>query len=135
MHGTLYELRPRAGRLTHFYLTIALGGWIGGASVSIFAPHLFRGLSEYPILLFLFALPLFRCRYNSISGIRPDFSLFGLMRLALVVITFFVIGKVAFNAEVVKFLHRSLYGIYKIIEEGASIVSPLLEALNVFIVC
>jgi spermidine synthase len=114
VHGTLYELRPCAGRLTHFYLTIALGGWIGGASVSIFAPHLFKGLSEYPILLFLLALALF----------WPDLSPFGLMRLALVVITFFVIGKVAFNAEVVKFQHRSLYGMYRIVEEEASIDSP-----------
>ena len=124
VHGTLYELRPSAGRLTHFYLTIALGGWIGGASVSIFAPHLFRGLSEYPIVLFLFALALFWCRRSSISGIRPNFSLFGLMRLALVVITFFVIVKVAFNAEVAKFQHRGLYGTYRIVEEEAGTDSP-----------
>jgi hypothetical protein len=124
VHGTLYEDRPDADRLTHFYLAVALGGWMGGAFVSVLTPHLFRGLFEYPVLLFLFAGTLFWCRHTPGSGFRLAFSLFGILRIALIVITLFVAGKVILNAEVVKFSHRSFYGTYRIVEERPSVDSP-----------
>ncbi len=63
-HGNLYKRRPAARYLTNFYLTSALGGWLGGAMVSLVAPFLFTGLFEYPILLFLFAVTFSWCHYN-----------------------------------------------------------------------
>ena len=124
VHGTLYETRPDTVRLTHFYLAIALGGWMGGAFVSILTPHLFRGLFEYPLLLCLFAGTLFWCRHTPGRGITFHFSPFGVMRIALILITLFVTGKVTLNAEVVKFRHRSFYGTYRIVEEGPHVDSP-----------
>jgi hypothetical protein len=124
MHGTLYELRPDAHRLTHFYLAVALGGWMGGAFVSLLAPHLFRGLFEYPLLLLLFAGTIIWCRRIPGSGFRPAVSLFSVMRIALILITLFVAGKVVLNAEVVKFRHRSFYGTYRVVEDGPHADTP-----------
>jgi len=97
---------------------------MGGAFVSLLAPHLFRGLFEYPLLLLLFAGTLFWCRRIPGSGFRPAVSLFSVMRVALILITLFVAGKVILGAEVVKFRHRSFYGTYRVVEDGPHAESP-----------
>ena len=48
-HGELARLRPAADRLTVFYLSISVGGAIGGLFVGLLAPHLFPAMFEYPI--------------------------------------------------------------------------------------
>ncbi len=48
-HGELYRLRPHACRLTGFYLTISLGGALGGGFVAVVAPVIFDGLYEFPL--------------------------------------------------------------------------------------
>jgi hypothetical protein len=40
-HGELYRLRPQPRQLTVYYLLIAIGGALGGAFVSVFAPYFF----------------------------------------------------------------------------------------------
>jgi hypothetical protein len=40
-HGELYGLRPAVGYLTHYYLSLAAGGALGGALVVIVAPVVF----------------------------------------------------------------------------------------------
>ena len=45
-HRTLYLARPEAGQLTAFYLTMSVGGALGGLFNSIIAPVLFAGLYE-----------------------------------------------------------------------------------------
>jgi hypothetical protein len=49
-HGELYRLRPRAERLTAYYLAIALGGALGGMFVALLAPVIFKTFLETPIL-------------------------------------------------------------------------------------
>ncbi|MFH0298964.1 fused MFS/spermidine synthase [Bradyrhizobium sp. 31Argb] len=58
-HGELYARRPHAQRLTEFFLCTSFGGVIGGAFAGLFAPHIFSGNTEYPILtlLALLAIP------------------------------------------------------------------------------
>jgi hypothetical protein len=51
LHGGLAGARPDPGRLTTFYLAVALGGALGGAFVALVAPVAFDGIWEYPILL------------------------------------------------------------------------------------
>ena len=46
-HGELVRLRPSAVHLTEYYLMIAAGGAIGGAFVSLVAPHIFPGYWEW----------------------------------------------------------------------------------------
>ena len=55
-HVELARLRPSAARLTEFYLTIALGGALGGVFNALIAPVLFTWVAEYPLVLALAAL-------------------------------------------------------------------------------
>ena len=55
-HQALAARRPQPGRLTDFYLSIALGGVIGGAFNAFLAPVMFNAVWEYPIVLGLACL-------------------------------------------------------------------------------
>ncbi len=48
-HGELARLRPAAGKLTGFYLSLSAGGALGGLFIALIAPHLFPANYEYPI--------------------------------------------------------------------------------------
>lgn len=50
-HGELYRRRPESARLTEFYLWTSFGGVIGGIFAGLIAPHVFNGITEYPILI------------------------------------------------------------------------------------
>ena len=52
-HQALYRRRPAASDLTSFYLYMSLGGALGGVFAALVAPHLFKTVAEYPILLIL----------------------------------------------------------------------------------
>jgi hypothetical protein len=54
-HGELSRLKPDASRLTAFYLMIALGGALGAIFTGLIAPHVFTGIHEFPLSLFLVA--------------------------------------------------------------------------------
>jgi len=116
-HGTLYETRPPTDHLTHFYLAIALGGWLGGAAVSLVVPILFDGLYEYPILLVLFAVAFFLLRQRTIREILPDFSLFGCLRIALIVLIVIQVGRVMYHSQDVRMKHRNFYGTYRVVDD------------------
>jgi hypothetical protein len=63
-HGELARLKPDPKYLTHFYLTIAAGGALGGIFVALIAPHIFQSFYELQLglvicaVLILFALSL-----------------------------------------------------------------------------
>ncbi len=48
-HGELARLKPHPRYLTGFYVTVSLGGAIGGLFVGLVAPNLFRAYYEFPI--------------------------------------------------------------------------------------
>lgn len=50
-HGELYRLRPSPERLTVFYLSLSLGGAIGGMFVALLAPVAFSMILETPIIV------------------------------------------------------------------------------------
>jgi len=50
-HGELARRRPAARQLTHFFLSVAAGGAIGGLFVALVAPMIFSDIHEYPLLL------------------------------------------------------------------------------------
>ena len=54
-HGELSRLKPHPRYLTGFYVTVALGGAIGGLFVGLLAPSVFSGYYEFPIGLGLCA--------------------------------------------------------------------------------
>lgn len=55
-HGELARLRPKAARLTEFYLWVSVGGVLGGVFNGLVAPAIFRGVVEYPLALVLACL-------------------------------------------------------------------------------
>ena len=57
-HHRLYQARPDAAHLTGFYLTMSIGGALGGLFNSIVGPVLFSGLYEAGATLILAALLL-----------------------------------------------------------------------------
>jgi hypothetical protein len=57
-HGELARDRPAATSLTGFYLSIALGGALGGVFNAIVAPAVFDSLLEYPLAVVLACLCL-----------------------------------------------------------------------------
>lgn len=55
-HGELARLKPHPRHLTAFYLTMSLGGALGGVFVALIAPRLFRGYYELPLGIALCAV-------------------------------------------------------------------------------
>ena len=50
-HGALAHDRPSTAHLTDFYLSLSVGGALGGVFNSLLAPVLFRSVLEYPLAL------------------------------------------------------------------------------------
>lgn len=115
-HGTLYEMRPSPVHLTRFYLAVAFGGWLGGAAISLAAPRAFSGLYEYPILLLLFAAVFSWCRYRHVRESLPDFTLFGTLRVVLIVLVVVQTGRMISQGQEIRFQHRNFYGTYRVID-------------------
>lgn len=57
-HGELSRFKPHPAYLTGFYVTISLGGAVGGLFVGLLAPNLFHAYYELPIGLALTAVVL-----------------------------------------------------------------------------
>jgi hypothetical protein len=51
LHGELSASRPRASRLTEYYLWISLGGALGGIFTAIVVPLMFRSTRDYTLML------------------------------------------------------------------------------------
>jgi hypothetical protein len=59
-HRLLYDARPATRHLTLFYVTMSVGGALGGLFNSIIAPIAFDRVTEFPVTVGLFALLLIR---------------------------------------------------------------------------
>jgi SAM-dependent methyltransferase len=55
-HGELARSKPNPDHLTHFYLSLAIGGALGGMLVGLVAPQVFNGYWEMPLALLALAL-------------------------------------------------------------------------------
>lgn len=119
-HRKLYETRPPERWLTNFYLTTAIGGFLGGFSVSLIAPLLFKGYLEYLILVLILGaafgwlgaepfLKFWRRASFVIAGGRVAFI--GIL-LGLI-----VIGAWRVFHESVLFRHRNFYGTYRVVDD------------------
>jgi len=67
-HRALAERRPPAARLTEFYLSLSIGGMLGGLVNGLVAPFVFDDVVEYPIAFALVCLG--RAAIDSSS--KPD---------------------------------------------------------------
>ncbi|MBI3210637.1 MAG: fused MFS/spermidine synthase [Candidatus Solibacter usitatus] len=117
-HGELAARKPEEGSVTGFYLAVAVGGVLGSAFVSVFAPLVFREYLELPVAVVACVLIAVAMLYHRRS--RRD-----VIRLA-------VVGLVALIAavnipEATRFRARNFYGILQVRESGAA--SDALRAL------
>jgi hypothetical protein len=126
-HGNLYARRPGTRYLTNFYLTSALGGWIGGVLVTLVAPFLFTGLFEYPILLFLFGVAFWWCHRDDVFTFwrRASFRKGG-ARLLLVttMVTLVMVFGYKTSKEPTKFRLRNFYGAYRVKDQPGRVDLP-----------
>ena len=56
LHTALFRSRPAVGHLTKFYLTMSIGGMLGGLFCAIVAPLVFDWAYEHPLLILAAAL-------------------------------------------------------------------------------
>lgn len=113
-HGELARSRPHARYLTGYYLTISLGGALGGVFVGGLAPRIFRGFFELPIGIFICALlalvVLRKLNWRLWAG-------WAVLTAALAVSLWIQQSKVVKGT---RFMARNFYGALRVTEEGAS---------------
>jgi spermidine synthase len=124
-HGKLYERRPQVRFLTNYYLTMAVGGFLGGAVISLGAPWVFRGIYEYPVILAALGLVFWWCCPTSFPSCLHGPSILRWLRVMGAGILLGSIGICLifqiplFSA--IKFRHRNFYGTYYIKDEPPSV--------------
>lgn len=101
-HGELYRLRPHPRHLTSFYLSLSLGGALGGVLVGLVAPYVFSQYYELHLcLLATAALVFFAFRRD------PRLELDGVpLRVAVVVQAIVAAGIIFYAARVDPFAFR-----------------------------
>ena len=118
-HGELYARRPHPQYLTHFYLVMSLGGWIGGAVVTFLAPVLFSSLLEYPLLLAAFGALFVALRREQLQEWFRDAPLWaGGSRMGLLMIMGAITATGVYADTLLGNLarYRTFYGTYRIAE-------------------
>ncbi|HLJ15492.1 MAG TPA: fused MFS/spermidine synthase, partial [Bryobacteraceae bacterium] len=117
-HGELSARKPAAKHLTSFYLTIALGGAIGGIAMGLIAPHVLDGVYELPIsLLFVAALALWLTWQNGWS----QRMLWSVVAVAMAVVLGSQVKGYHRNTLLVE---RSFYGVLRVVRstsQGADV--------------
>ena len=110
-NGELALSKPVPRYLTHFYLTISLGGALGGMLVGLVAPRVFPTYFELPVALVLLAsLAVFVAR-----KIR---WLVGPAIVATLATAWFGSAYIGFLRDDVVYMHRNFYGTLRVKEQG-----------------
>ncbi len=91
LHGEMYRLRPEPDRLTDFYLSMSVGGVLGGAAVAILAPLVFDWAYEHPLLVVAAAFLLPQANFlRFIERIWEDRKLRAILTLSIPTIVFLI---------------------------------------------
>jgi hypothetical protein len=111
-HGELARRKPAARYLTGFYLTIALGGALGGIFVGGLAPYIFKGFFEMPVAVFFCAalgLLIYR-RTNPVT-----YAGWAFLTIVLALTLYVQERGVARRA---RFMARNFYGALRVTQDG-----------------
>jgi hypothetical protein len=117
-HGELFRLRPGAGRLTGYYLMIALGGAAGGFFVAVVAPIIFNTYRELHVGILasgLFAL----LADEKLAGRRRRRLLWVVIILIAGVASVFVQSRRGDTYETAVLNYRNFFGVLTIWEQDA----------------
>jgi SAM-dependent methyltransferase len=123
-HGELARLKPHPRYLTGFYVTVSLGGAVGGLFVGLVAPNLFRAYYEFPIGLGLCAaiacLVLARGLWRLAGGALWARPRWGAAALAVVLCGYLACLGVEMREMVdgYRVVARNFYGLLRVEDEG-----------------
>jgi spermidine synthase len=111
-HGELYRSRPHESHLTAFYLTISVGGALGGLLVAVVAPLVFNAYNELGLALVAVAF-LAAVRFAPVNVVA---------RWASLAVLLAVSGAAAYEAihfqRYVTYSERNFYGVLRVKEYG-----------------
>jgi SAM-dependent methyltransferase len=85
LHTAMYRLRPAAGRLTGFYLAMAVGGMLGGVFCAVIAPSLFDWTYEHPLLIVAAALLVPQSPLVPLAARLPGWARYAILLAVLAV--------------------------------------------------
>lgn len=118
LHRRMFESRPPAEGLTHFYLVMSAGGALGGLFTALIAPVVFDWTWEHPILIVALAALLPLDSWHGLATkltIRPQFLRTATILLALAAILAAGIPN-QLQVSAAGNRTRSYFGIYTIAE-------------------
>jgi hypothetical protein len=111
-NGELAQRKPAPRWLTHFYLTISLGGALGGLFVGLVAPRIFPTYLELPLALVLLAGLAVVVAWRSRWLIGPS--------IVASLATLWYAGEyLQFMHNDVVFMERNFYGTLRVREQGS----------------
>jgi predicted O-methyltransferase YrrM len=119
-HGELARLKPHPRYLTGFYVTVSLGGAVGGLFVGLVAPNLFRAYYEFPIGLGLCAAIAFLVLARGMWRLAGLWPRWGAAALAVVLCGYLACLGVEMREMVdgYRVVARNFYGLLRIEDEG-----------------
>src|SRR5450432_323182 len=119
-HGELARLKPHPRYLTGFYVTVSLGGAVGGMFVGLVAPNLFHAYYEFPIGLALCALVAFLVFSRELWRLPPGLKAGGIAALVLLLggYGYFLRGIMHRMVADYRVVARNFYGQLRTTDEG-----------------
>ncbi|HET9023669.1 MAG TPA: fused MFS/spermidine synthase [Burkholderiaceae bacterium] len=111
-NGELALRKPTPRYLTQFYLTISLGGALGGLFVGLIAPRLFPTTYELPLALMALAALALVVVWNNKFLIGPAL-------VASLATAWYGSEYFTFLGDDVIYMHRNFYGTLRVREQGA----------------
>jgi len=119
-HGELARLKPHPRHLTGFYVTVSLGGAVGGVFVGLVAPNLFHAYYEFPIGLALCLLAVAVVVGRSLTATAMPRRLVGMAALTLVLAAYCWWLSSSMRAMVRNYrvVARNFYGQLRVYDSG-----------------
>jgi hypothetical protein len=117
-HGELFRLRPHPSRLSKFYLLVSAGGALGGITVNLIAPQLFKGYWEvYLGWVMIFTLLVISLNiYPTKEFKMPWRRVFNLaVILQTLIVLFFSVREVITASGESLIQTRNFYGVSKVV--------------------
>lgn len=111
-NGELAHRKPAPRYLTHFYLTISVGGAVGGLLVALVAPRVFATYFELPIALIAVGV-------LAIIVVRRRQWLLGPAIVATLATGWYAYDYLKFIRDEVVYMERNFYGTLRVREQGS----------------
>jgi spermidine synthase len=120
LHGELARAKPHPRYLTGFYVTVSLGGAVGGLFVGLLAPNLFRAYYEFPIGLALCSLVVAIVLARALATRPAAMRLAGTVALILVLAGYiWCLGSIMHSlVRGYRVVARNFYGTLRVYDSG-----------------